>query len=419
MELFMTTLDPTAVAIRKIPWSALRLACGALLLLLGLFLLLHAWRNARGDLVGLGVILAGLGLATYIESTAEQVLIPVAAVLLSLIPFGLFLAFVAGKNPFTVIKLMYDGSFGSWFAFQNTLTRAAPLMLTGLCTALPMRIGMVIIGGEGALVIGALIAAGAGHLAQLQGAPSAVIVASMLVSAALAGGLWIALAGALKHYRGVNETISSLLLIYIGIALLNQVVEGPWRDPASLNKPSTWPINDAEGNMLLGAIGSTDVHYGLLFGLVACLLCWILMHHTTFGFAARVVGGNVRAAKVAGLSLGKIILLTCGLAGAAAGLAGGIEVAAVQGSANATLVAGYGYTGILVAFLARQNPLGIIPVAVLLGGIAASGGLLQRRAGLPDATVNVLQGTLFLVVLATETYYGRFQFFQKKEASLG
>jgi simple sugar transport system permease protein len=418
-EFLMTTLDPTAIASRKLPWSALRLAAGALLLLLGLLLLLYAWRNARGDLVGLGVILTGLGLATSFESTAEQVLIPVAAIVVSLIPFGLFLALVAGKNPFTIIKLMYDGSFGSWFAFQNTLTRAAPLMLTGLCTALPMRVGLVVIGGEGALVIGALIAAGTGHYFQVNGASSPFVVASMLLAAALSGGLWLALAGALKHYRGVNETISSLLLIYIGIALMNQVVEGPWRDPASLNKPSTWPLNDAQGNMLLGTIGTMDVHYGLLFGLAACFLCWILMNHTTFGFSARVVGGNIRAAKVAGLSLGRIILITCALAGAAAGLAGGIEVAAVQGSANATLVAGYGYTGILVAFLARQNPLGIIPVAILLGGIAASGGLLQRRAGLPDATVNFLQGTLFLIILATETYYGRFPFFQKKEASLG
>jgi simple sugar transport system permease protein len=413
----MTTFDPAAIAHRRIPWGALRLAAGALLLLAGLYLLLGAYRGGRGDLVGAGVILAALGLATSFEATAEQVLLPVGAIVAALIPFGLFLAFVANVNPFTVVKLMYDGAFGSWFSFQNTLTRAAPLMLTGLCTALPMRVGLVIIGGEGALVIGALIAAGTGHYVQILGGSPAVIVAAMLVAGAAAGGIWIALAGALKHYRGVNETISSLLLIYLGIAVMNHLVEGPWRDPASLNKPSTWPLADADGNMLLGTIPHMDVHWGLVFGVVSCLVCWILMNHTTFGFAAQVVGGNVRAAKVAGLSLGKIILITCFLAGAAAGLAGGIEIAAVQGAANATIVAGYGYTGILVAFLARQNPLGIIPVAVLLGGIAASGGLLQRRAGLPDATVNVLQGTLFLILLATETYYGRFKFFQKKEAS--
>jgi hypothetical protein len=115
------------------------------------------------------------------------------------------------------------------------------------------------------------------------------------------------------------------------------------------------------------------------------------------------------------LPIGKIIIITCMLAGAMAGMAGAVEVAAVQGSANATVIAGYGYTGILVAFLARQNPLVIIPVSLLLGGIEASNGILQRRMQLPDATVRVLQGTLFLIILASETYYGRLKFFQKKD----
>ena len=118
-----------------------------------------------------------------------------------------------------------------------------------------------------------------------------------------------------------------------------------------------------------------------------------------FGFAARVAGGNIRAAKIVGLSVGRLILTICFLAGASAGLAGMIEVAAVQGKTNANLAAGYGFTGILVAFLARHNPLAIIPVAILLGGISASGGLLQRRLGLPDASVLVLQGIIFVAVL--------------------
>jgi simple sugar transport system permease protein len=131
------------------------------------------------------------------------------------------------------------------------------------------------------------------------------------------------------------------------------------------------------------------------------------MRYTTIGFALRVVGGNPRAAMLAGLSTTPLILLACGLGGAAAGLAGAIEVAAVHGSANASLNAGYGYTGILVSFLARHNALAIIPVAVLMGGIAASGGMLQRRLDLPDATVLVLQGLVFLAVLASESLYGK------------
>jgi simple sugar transport system permease protein len=223
-----------------------------------------------------------------------------------------------------------------------------------------------------------------------------------------AGGVWIMMAGGLRHYRGVNETISSLLLVYIALAILNHLVEGPLRDPASLNKPSTHAVGAAS---MIGTIPGTDIHWGFAFGIVAAILAYVLIFHTVFGFAARVAGGNVRAAKVVGLGVGKLILITCFLGGAAAGLAGMVEIAAVQGRANANLAAGYGYTGILVSFLARHNPLAVIPVAILLGGIGASGGLLQRRLGLPDASVLVLQGIIFVTVLASEALYGRLRLF--------
>jgi general nucleoside transport system permease protein len=156
------------------------------------------------------------------------------------------------------------------------------------------------------------------------------------------------------------------------------------------------------------------VHWGLAFGIIAAVASYILIYYTVFGFAARVAGGNIRAAKVVGLSVGKLILIVCFLAGAAAGLAGMMEVAAVQGRTNDNLAAGYGFAGILVAFLARQNPLAVIPVAVLLGGIGASGGLLQRRLGLPDASVLVLKGMIFVMVLASDALYGRIGFFKGK-----
>jgi simple sugar transport system permease protein len=244
----------------------------------------------------------------------------------------------------------------------------------------------------------------------MQGAPPLVVQLSMAAAGMACGGLWIALSGGLQHYRGVNETISSLLLVYIALAILNHLVEGPMRDPSSLNKPSTREIGAAN---MIGTIPGTDVHWGLAFGIIAAILSYILIYHTAFGFAARVAGGNIRAAKVVGLGVGRLILIVCLLAGAAAGLAGMVEVVAVQGRTNANLAAGYGFTGILVAFLARHNPLAVIPVAILLGGINASGGLLQRRLGLPDASVLVLQGMIFISVLASETLYGRFRIFRQ------
>ena len=167
---------------------------------------------------------------------------------------------------------------------------------------------------------------------------------------------------------------------------------------------------------MLGRLPGLDVHWGLGFGIVLCVIAYVLVSRTTHGFAMRVVGGNVRAARLAGLPVGALVLTACALGGAAAGLAGMAEVAAVHGSANASLIAGYGYGGILIAFIARQNPIAIVPVAVLVGGIAASGGMLQRRLDLPDATVQVLQGIAFMVILASETLYGRFAVFRAREA---
>jgi simple sugar transport system permease protein len=220
----------------------------------------------------------------------------------------------------------------------------------------------------------------------------------------LAGGVWIGAVGALRQWRGVNETISSLLMSYIAIALFKHLVEGPLRDPASLNKPSTLPVPDA---MMIGSIPGLDTHWGLFWGVVACIAAWVFVKFSTKGFAMRVVGGSHRAARLVGLPVNVLALTACVLGGAAAGLGGMFEVAAVQGSANASLLAGYGYAGILVAFAARQNPLAIVACALMIGGIEASGSLLQRRLDLPDATTLVLQGLLFANLLAWEALGGR------------
>jgi simple sugar transport system permease protein len=338
-------------------------------------------------------------LKTLIESLG----IPIAALLVAMLLFAGFV-WAAGQSPLEVYELLYLGGFGSAFSWQNTLLRASPLILTGLAVAIPAQAGMVIIGGEGALALGGLAAALAGHA--LAAFPPLLVQIGMLLAGALVGAFWIGLCGWLRSYRGVNETISSLLLSYIGIALLNHFVEGPFKDPASLNKPSTAPIGDIN---MLPHILDTEVHYGLLIGVVFALAAWWVLRYTTTGFALRTVGGNPRAAQMAGLRVGLWSIAAAATGGAAAGLAGGIEVAAVHGAANASLVAGYGNAGILVAFIARQNPFAVIPVAVLIGGINAAGGMLQRRLDMPDATVLVLQGIAFVVILASDTLLGRWR----------
>lgn len=296
----------------------------------------------------------------------------------------LFAAFLAAAHApaLDALGLIAQGAFGSSFAWQNTLLRAAPLMLTALCVALPAQVGLIVIGGEGALALGGLASA-AVPLLLPAGTPPWLGLAAMAVAAMLAGGLWIGAAGALRQWRGVNETISSLLLSYIAIAVFKFLVEGPLRDPASLNKPSTRPIPDA---FAIGSLPGLDVHWGLLWGALACLAAWVLVRHATQGFAMRIVGGNPRAARLAGLPVARLTLLACTLGGAA----------------NASLLVGYGYGGILVAFAARHNPLAIVLCAIGIGGMEASGSLLQRRLDLPDATTLVLQGLLFANLLAFE-----------------
>jgi len=339
----------------------------------------------------------------------EAIALPIAALVVAMGIFGLFCT-LAGANPLAVYGSIYKAAFGSWSAWQNTLIRAAPLMLTALCTALPARLGLVIIGNEGALVIGGLVAVIVG-LGLGTTMPALMAQLAMALAAIVAGGLWIMLAGALRHYRGVNETISSLLLNYIAIALMNHLVEGPMRDVEFVTKPSSAELDAA---LWIGNLPGSRIHYGLLYGLIACIIAYVLIQRTTFGFAARTAGGNVRAAKIAGLPVGKLTLAVCFLGGSAAGLAGMVEVAAVQKRINESLVSNYGYAGILVAFVSRHNPLATILVAILLGGILASGGILQRSHDLPDATVLVFQGIVFLCVLFSDSLYGRLPWFQER-----
>jgi ABC-type uncharacterized transport system permease subunit len=339
--------------------------------------------------------------------SAEYLVIPLFALVVSAILFSAFLLAI-GKSPLEFFELVEVGGFGTAFSIQNTLERASPLILTALAVAIPARIGLIMIGGEGALVLGGFTSP-AIAIPMLGRVPPIPTLIVMAIVGAATGAVWVGIAGALRYARGVNETISSLLLTYIGIAIMNFFVEGSLRDLTNPNKPSTKPIGDA---YMIGKIPGTDVHWGFAAGIVVAIILFVLMTRTTFGFAARITGGNPRAALAQGLPVGRLILACTAIAGSCAGLAGFFEVAAVQGRANASLAAGYGFTGILVSFMARHNPLTIVVVAILFGGIVASGGLVQRRMDLPDATVLLLEGLTFVVLLVSETLYGRFEIFK-------
>lgn len=330
------------------------------------------------------------------RNALKEIALPAFAIAAALLVFGVLVWF-AGVSPVDVWVTLFKGAFGDWFSWQNTLQRAAPLMLTALCVAIPARAGLVIIGGEGAVVLGGLACAALPYAMPLPG--NIIGTVAICFAGAVVGALWIMLAGWLRQYRGINETISSLLLAYIAIGIFKHLVEGALRDPASLNKPSTRSLPEGLG---IGGIAGSDVHWGLVIGIVACIGLGLWLRATASGFSIRVVGGNPRTAQLVGLPATQLILVACGVGGACAGVAGAVEVAAVHTNANASIIAGYGYAGILVSFIARHNPIAIIPVAILFGGFGAAGSLLQRRLGLPDASVLVLQGIAFVLILASE-----------------
>jgi ABC-type uncharacterized transport system permease subunit len=345
---------------------------------------------------------------------AEHLAIPLAAALAAFALFSIFLL-LRGRSPIEFAQLIWKGGFGTPFSLRNTLQRTPPLIFCALAVAIPARLGLTLIGGEGAFVLSGFAAAAVAIPFADGRAPALLVVSLMVAASSLTGALWLGIAGLARHMRQINETISSLLLSYIAIALMNFFVEGALRDPGQPGKSSTLPVAPA---YLVGDMPGIGVHWGLAAALLLALVLFVLMFRTTFGFAARMTGGNVRAAQAQGLPVGRLIVASTMVAGACAGLGGYFEVAAVQGRANASLAAGYGFAGILVSFMARHHPLAVVPVAVLFAGFAASGGLVQRRMDLPDAVILLLQSLIFVVLLLSETMYGRLRLFQPRIAGV-
>src|SRR5262247_1044749 len=195
----------------------------------------------------------------------ESLLLALLAITVAALIFGAFLA-LQGHDPLAVYRTLYLGAFGTRFSLETTLTQAAPLLLTALCTLIPARVGLLVIGAEGAVVFGGIGAVLAG--VALGSTPAVVGTVLTIAAGALAGGLWIGAAGALKHFRGVNETISTLLLNYIAIALLNHLVSGPIRDFSQTLKAQSWSIPKS---FMIGNIPGYSVHWGLLIGLIVCV----------------------------------------------------------------------------------------------------------------------------------------------------
>lgn len=327
-------------------------------------------------------------------ASAHSGLLTVAhATLLFLILSAAFFALL-GKPPLAVLEGVLQGSLGSGFALSETLVRASPILLCALASALPARLGLISVGAEGQLALGAITGTG---FVLLCGERFGVLsLPLLLLCGALGGAAWGAVAGWLRAQLRVNETISTLLLNYIAPPLVDYLVFGPWKDPASLGWPATLTFPDAA--RFAGYFG-TRVHFGLLLGLLLVLGGHVLLCRTRWGLELDLLRENPTLAARAGLGFAGAALVVLSLGGALAGMAGVIEASALEGRLQGGVGAGAGYAGFLVAFLARGRLLRILPLTLVVAALVAGGDNLQLSFDLPSSVVFVLQGLLFAAAL--------------------
>jgi general nucleoside transport system permease protein len=319
------------------------------------------------------------------------------AVLLGLAVLAIGLQ-VAGYDAPAALAALWQGSFGSWYAFSSaTLVRAAPLIVIGLGIALAFRGGALNIGAEGQFYAGAIAATWVGlHVA---GRLPEVAIPAVLAAAVLAGAAWVAVPVWLRHRFGVLEVISTLLLNFVAESLVSLMLQGPLQESQHIY-PQSDPIADAAR---LPILPGTRLHAGLALALAAAAAMWYVFARTLWGFQLRAVGAGARAAEISGqIDARRVGAVALVVSGALAGLAGGIEVSGVSYALFQNLSPGYGFTGIAVALLARLHPVGVVATGVLFGGLEAGAGAMQRDAGVPAVAVYVVEAVVIVVVLLAE-----------------
>lgn len=335
------------------------------------------------------------------SSPATAVLVPLAS-LAGAAVVGILFLLATGHGPFAVYATMAESSFGSWRHITDTLVSATPLILTGSAAALAFKLLVWNIGAEGQLYAGAILTAGVA-LALGDGAPAAVAVPLAVVAGAVGGAVWAGLAAVPRALLGTNEIITTLMLNYVALRLMDYLIFGSasaWRDPAVTNFPQGRPIPDAAQLPLLSP--PNRLHAGIFVAVGAAALLWWALRWTRWGFEVRVVGDSPTAARYAGINLRRKIIAVFCLSGALAGLAGAVEVGGIVHSLEPrALQTGLGYTGIIVAALARLNPLAVIPVAVLIGALDNAGSALQITS-VPYSIVLMLQGAILFFAVAGE-----------------
>ncbi len=305
----------------------------------------------------------------------------------------------AGAPVGKTYSLLFQGGFGSIFALSETLTRATPLILTGLAATVAFKARLFNIGAEGQLYAGALAAIAVGGLhggTGLEWSPWVVFPLMMMV-AALAGALLLLGPALLKTRLGVDEVVTTLLLNFIVLLLVSAMLNGPMKDPTAMGWPQSVALNsELELNKI---IEGTRVHTGLIWATTLAVMLWAMFKYTTIGFSIRAVGANARAAAFAGVPVTGTVVLVAMLSGALAGLAGAIEVAGRTSYVTLDMSPGYGYSGIVIAMLAGLHPIGVLAAGVFVAGVLVGADSMSRAIGVPTYIADVIVATSLLSVL--------------------
>ena len=335
------------------------------------------------------------------RSNTALLLAPLCAVAFTL-AISTLLVLWAGAPVAATFGLLLKGAFGSVFAISETLTRATPLILTGLSAAVAFKARLFNIGAEGQLYAGALAAVVVGGLHGGVGyeLPVWLLFPGMMLAAALAGALLLLGPALLKNRFNVDEVVTTLLLNFIVLLFVGAMLDGPMKDASAMGWPQSVGLQtDLELGKL---IAQTRLHTGLLWGLTLAVLLWALLKFTTFGFDMRALGANAKAAAFAGVPITRTVVLVAMLSGALAGLAGAIEVAGRAGYVTLEMSPGYGYSGIVIAMLAALNPLGVVAASVFIAGVLVGADSMSRAMAVPTYLADVIVAiSLISVLVAT------------------
>ena len=334
-------------------------------------------------------------------------LLPVFATLAALL-VGAIMLIILGVNPFVAYQALIDGAFGSTNAFAETLVRATPLLLVGLGICIAYRGSVINIGGEGQMIIGALLSTWVGLT--ISGLPGWLMIVIGLLVGTIGGAVWGGIPGVLKAYFNVNEILSTVMMNAIAVQVMNFLLTGPMIDPAQAEIASQIPQTARLDEALrLPRLAPTRLHLGALIAVVLAFLVYILLWRTTLGYRIRAVGQNPSASHYAGIKVKRYIVLALLLSGAFAGLAGAVQVYGVNyrmitdGSPTG-FTGGAGFNGIVAALFGQLHPIITIPASILFGALLVGANAMQRVVQIPSALITALNGLVVVFVVSSELW---------------